>query len=258
MILDFSKLQHQIDKRNKEANHERLLIVLSLLLAATTALAQSSDERELRNIAQSLLDALAHGDTMAWERNLHRDFVLTDESGKLVTRSALLSHLGALQPNATDRIRIGSAVVRRVGNVAVIHHRDREHAEIAGQKIEAEYQTTDTYVKVGGQWKLIASHVMALPRPRKAAAVEIAKLREAEGTFEIAPGVTYTVRLDADALLGERSDGKAERLLPAAADVFFPAGSVREEKVLSRDAAGNVIALIDRRDNSDIVWRKVR
>jgi len=141
------------------------LLLLSLVTPA--ALAQSKDEQELKTIAQSLLDAVAHGDTMAWERNLHRDFVLTDEEGNLVTRANMLSYLRAIAPRESDRIRLGTTIVRRVGNVAVVHHRDLERTMISGETIAAEYQTTDTYVKVGGHWKLFASHVMAV-EPRKA------------------------------------------------------------------------------------------
>lgn len=135
------------------------IALLLLCLFAPATLAQSHDELELKSIAQSLLDDVTRGDTMAWERNLHRDFVLTDETGNLVTRSGMLSYLRTLPP-AENRIRLGTTFVRRIGNVAVINHRDLQRADDA----DAEYQTTDTYVKVGGRWKLLASHVMALPR----------------------------------------------------------------------------------------------
>lgn len=239
---------------------KRLWIVPLLLCAiATATFAQSpADEQELKTIAQSLLDAVAHGDTMAWERNLHRDFILTDEDGNLVTRAAMLSHLRALPPVANDRLRLGPTVVRRVGNVAIVNHRDREHAEVFGQAIEAEYQTTDTYVKVGGRWKLVASHIMAVPAPRRAANINAAKLRDVEGTYEVAPGVTYTIKAIDGVLLGQRSGQIPEKLLPAGADLFFREGTVRGEKLFTRNADGTIVALVDRRDNIDVVWRKVQ
>ncbi|HWW59935.1 MAG TPA: nuclear transport factor 2 family protein [Thermoanaerobaculia bacterium] len=233
-------------------------LVLVLLLCASPAFAQSRDEQELKSIAQSLLDAVTHGDTMAWELNLHRDFVLTDEEGNLVTRAAMLNHLRALPPVTSDRLHLGPTVVRRIGNVAILNHRDREQSEVYGQPIEAEYQTTDTYVKVGGKWKLIASHVMALPAPRKGIAIDAAKLRDAEGTYEVAPGITYSVRAVDGVLLGQRSGEAPEKLLPAGVDLYFREGTVRGEKLLARDAGGNVVALVDRRDNIDVVWKKVR
>lgn len=146
---------------------KKFLPVLLLVCALVPpAFAQSKDDTRLRSIAQTLLDALAHGDTMAWERHLHRDFLLTDEAGHVVPRSAMLTYVGSLPAADDDHIRLGSTIIRRVGNVAVLYHRDLQHAQVDGRPIEAEYQTTDTYVKVGGEWQLLASHVMALPRAR--------------------------------------------------------------------------------------------
>jgi len=53
-----------------------LSILFLLCVLVPSASAQSKDDQELHSIAQQLLDALSHGDTMAWERNLHRDFLL--------------------------------------------------------------------------------------------------------------------------------------------------------------------------------------
>lgn len=146
---------------------KRFLVALILLCALVPAAsAQSKDDVELRSIAQTLLDALSHGDTMAWERHLHRDFLLTDEAGHVVPRAEMLTYVRSLSAAEDDHIRLGTAIIRRVGNVAVLYHRDLQHARVDGQPINAEYQTTDTYVKIGGRWQLLASHVMALPRPQ--------------------------------------------------------------------------------------------
>jgi hypothetical protein len=234
-----------------------LSFLFLLFVLVSTASAQSRDDAELYSIAQTLLDAVAHGDTMAWERNVHRDFYLTDEAGNVVPRAEMLSYLRSLPASHTDRIRLGRAIVRRVGKVAILYHRDLEHAEIGGQPIDAEYQTTDTYVKIGGRWQLLASHVMALPQARKVASVDPSKLREAEGTYELQPGVTYEVRVDNGRLVGQRSGSDAEVLLPVSTDVFFREGTVRGEKLFTRDAEGKVVALVDRRDNIDVVWKRV-
>jgi hypothetical protein len=145
---------------------KRFLLALILLCTVVPAAsAQSKDDVELRSIAQTLLDALSHGDTMAWERHLHRDFLLTDEAGHVVPRAEMLTYVRSLPAAEDDHIRLGTAIIRRVGNVAVLYHRDLQHARVEGRAIDAEYQTTDTYVKIGGRWQLLASHVMALPRP---------------------------------------------------------------------------------------------
>jgi hypothetical protein len=47
-------------------------------------------------------------------------------------------------------------------------------------------------------------------------------------------------------------------LLPLAVDVLYRKGVWRGEKVFERDAQGKIIRLLDRRDNNDLVWKKVK
>jgi hypothetical protein len=69
-----------------------------------------------------------------------------------------------------------------------------------------------------------------------------------------APGQTRSVTDEGDKLFVERN-GKKEQLLPEASELFFGKGV--EGRILFRYAAnGKVDALIDRRNNEDVVWRK--
>lgn len=40
--------------------------------------------------------------------------------------------------------------------------------------------------------------------------------------------------------------------------MFYRKGVWRGEKVFARDAQGRVVKLLDRRENNDLVWRKVK
>ena len=76
------------------------------------------------------------------------------------------------------------------------------------------------------------------------------------GTYELATGQTRTVSVDGVELFVERN-GKREQLFPESCDVFFRKGV--EGRILFRpDANGKVNALIDRRNNEDIIWRKTK
>ena len=54
----------------------------------------------------------------------------------------------------------------------------------------------------------------------------------------------------------QRAGKEREALVPEAADIFFRKG-VEGRQLFRRDARGKVDALIDRRNNEDVVWRKV-
>jgi hypothetical protein len=70
------------------------------------------------------------------------------------------------------------------------------------------------------------------------------------------PGQTRSVIGEGDKLFIERN-GKKEQLLPETSELFFRKGV--EGRILFRCAAiGKVDALIDRRNNEDVIWRKTK
>src|SRR5437773_605610 len=76
------------------------------------------------------------------------------------------------------------------------------------------------------------------------------------GTYELAPDQTRSVTAEGENLFVERK-GKKEQLFPETSDLFFRKGV--EGRILFRyDAHGKIDALIDRRNNEDVVWRKTK
>jgi len=76
------------------------------------------------------------------------------------------------------------------------------------------------------------------------------------GTYELAPGQTRTVTSENGKLFIERN-GKKEELFPETSDdLFFKA--IEGRILFHCDSTGKVDALIDRRNNEDVVWRRVK
>jgi hypothetical protein len=77
------------------------------------------------------------------------------------------------------------------------------------------------------------------------------------GTYELAPGVVLTISTDGGQLYRQRGDRPKEQLIPEAPDIFFRKGV--EGRILFHYVdSGKVDILIDRRNNEDVVWRKVK
>src|SRR5262249_1123569 len=75
------------------------------------------------------------------------------------------------------------------------------------------------------------------------------------GTYELAPGQTRRIFSEGESLYVERN-GKREQLLPEGSEIFFRKGV--EGRILFRYADnGKVDALIDRRNNEDLVCRRM-
>jgi len=80
------------------------------------------------------------------------------------------------------------------------------------------------------------------------------KFNDFAGTYELAPGQTRIVLAEGDDLFLERN-GKREQLFPETSEIFFRKGV--EGRILFRyDTNGKIDALIDRRNNEDVIWQK--
>jgi Na+-translocating ferredoxin:NAD+ oxidoreductase RnfG subunit len=241
-----------------------LLLASSLLIAgqinsqqAPTASAAQT-EKELKRITQELLDAVAPANKAVWDRYLAHTCLYTDENGRTLTKAQLLEELRPLPAGYKGTIQLVEAQVRDYGDTAVITHRDIEHEEVFGQKITTEYHITDTYLHRDGRWQMIASHVQVIPSERKSVTLD-AKIYDAfVGQYQLAPGAVYSITREGNGLMGQRNGRAKEELLPANENTFFRKGSVRGEKIFVKDEKGRVMQMIDRRDNNDIVWKKVK
>ncbi len=245
-------------------------IALSVVVSSFSVHAQTADDvannrsndaivQQLKRAMQELLDAVASGDVAVWQKYLAEGCLFTDEEGNVRTREELLKELKPLPKGYLGSIKMGEPKVFARENVIVLSHRDREELELYGQKLVTYFHSTDTWAKLqNGEWKLVAVHVMAIPNERKPIAVSIKKLDEYVGQYQLAPDVTYTITREADKLWGQRTGRGKEELLPLCADTFYRKGIWRGEKVFERDARGQVVKLLDRRENNDLVWTKVK
>ena len=138
--------------------------------------------------------------------------------------------------------------------VAVLSYDANETETIFGQKLSARYHITDTWLRGNGNWQIVASQAHRYyedPAPGKA---DPKKFADFIGTYELASGQIRTVLSEGGSLFVERN-GKRDQLSPETSDLFFRKGI--EGRILFRyDKNGKVDALIDRRNNEDVVWRK--
>ena len=218
---------------------------------------QADAEAEIKRIAQELLDAIAPGDKAVWERHLDESFVMTDEDGNVSTRKEFLDALRPLPSGFSGSIKLSEPVVRLFGDVAILTHLDLEEETIFGQQLHARFRSTDTYLRRDGRWKLIASQIMVIPDQRKTAVVDPALYDDYAGVYELSPSVRYQVTREGNRLFGQRTDRPKEELLPESETSFFRPGTWRGVKIFVRGAGGRVTQIIDRRDNRDIVWKRV-
>jgi hypothetical protein len=237
-----------------------VLLVFSSGVGAQSKLPESvsTDEKELVRIAQELFDAIAIGNKPVWEKYVAADVIYTDENWRILTKKDLVDSLAPLPKGYSGSIRMSNIQSRINGGAAVLSYRALEEERVFEQKLTPTYLVTDTYFKRNGQWQMVASHISVLPSERKAVSVSPKQLETLVGQYELSPGNTYTIMIEGDKLIGQRSGRSKEELLAADENTFFPKGTVRGEKVFVRDASGRTLQMLDRRENNDLVWTKVK
>jgi hypothetical protein len=144
---------------------------------------------------------------------------------------------------------------RLYDNVAILSYDANETETIFAQNLRARYHVTDTWLRRDGNWQIIASQAHRYYEDPAVGKADPKKFSDFVGTYELAPGQTRTVVVDGDSLFVERN-GKKDQFLPETSELFFRKGI--EGRIMFRyDKNGKVDALIDRRNNEDVIWRKV-
>jgi len=214
-------------------------------------------QEELVRRTQELYDATADGDKRPWEKYFAPDAMYFDEKGRSMDKRALVSDQSPLPPGYSGEIKLVKPQSRIVGDTAILSY-DLDETEIVfGQNLRARYHGTDTWMQRGGAWQIVAGQMLRYyedPAPGKS---DLKKHGDYVGTYELAPGKDLTVSIEGTDLVSQRSGKPKAVLLPEAPDIFFRRG-IEGRLLFHRDERGKADALIDRRNNEDIVWKKIR
>lgn len=237
----------------------RLLLLLSLVFATfgvAHAAAQSSAEADLRRIVQEMLDAVAPGNAEVWQRYLHERVVRIDETGTVHTKKELLAELTPLPPGLVGRMAIDRFRIETHGDVAVVAYEIQEHLDYHGQILRSRFRVNDTWLKTGQGWRLLAEQVAAVLKDPPSVELTQQQLCEYNGSYSLTAEINTTIRCTQHGLTAERSGRPSSQYLAEVQDVFFVAGQPRTRRIFVRDAAGKVVAFVDRREGEDIRWNR--
>jgi len=233
---------------------------LVLVIFFATTLAHATDvpitQDELVRRTQELCDAIAPGNQAPWKKYFADDCIFSDEKGRTMDKAKLVADITPMPAGYSGSIKVANVQSRILGDTAVLSYDLDETETIFGQNLTARYHTTDTWLRRNGEWKIIATQAHRYYEDPAVGKADPKKFADYAGTYELAPGQTRTVTAEGDKLFVE-AKGKKEQLFPETSEIFFRKGV--EGRILFRyDARGKVDALIDRRNNEDVVWRKTK
>ena len=236
-----------------------LAILLILFCGSNFVSAAETDaaitEAELVRRTQELYDAVVPGNQAPWKKYFAEDSIFADEKGRTMDKRKLVADITPMPAGYSGAIKIEQVQSRIYNNVAILSYNANEKETIFGQNLSARYHITDTWLRRGGNWQIVASQAHRYYEDPAVGKTDSKKFPDFMGAYELAPGQTRKIIAEGDSLFVERS-GKKDQLFPEASGLFFRKGI--EGRILFRyDKNGKVDALIDRRNNEDVVWRKV-
>jgi hypothetical protein len=237
-----------------------LKAILVLLMLASSVFAEDSEtitQRELVRRTQTMYDAVAPGDKGPWQRYLAEDAIIHDEKGGSYTKPTLLATIEPMQQGYSGSIQVTHPETIFAAGVAIFSYDTEEVETVFGNRMTARYHQTDTWLYRNHLWQIAASQVMRYYEDPASITLKSGLLGEYAGVYEMAPGRQITITVDGGKLYAQRENGKPVEMLAEAPDLFFRSG-VEGRRLFHRGADGKVDTLVDRRNNEDMIWRRVK
>ncbi len=241
----------------------KTLAIFGLLVATALGMASCArnsgapiTQEELMRRAQAIVDAIASGDRAPFEQYFAADSIIVDETGHIMDKKAFVAAQSPLPTGYSGSIKLVKPQSRIMGDTAVLSYDLDETETIYGHEMKARYHETDTWVRRGGEYQIVAEQVLRYYEDPAPGDTDAKHYPDYVGTYQLAPGVVLAISAEGDQLFRQRMGRTKELLLPEAPDLYFRKG-VEGRLLFQRDERRKVIALIDRRNNEDVVWRRL-
>lgn len=121
----------------------------------------SRAEEEVRRLERQWLDAYEQNDAEAMGRIVADDFTITFPNGAMQTKPQLMAMVKAPRRAGQPRMKFYTDGVqsRAYGDTVILIGRVTSEYERDGQTVREQSRYTDTYVRRGGRWQVVASHL---------------------------------------------------------------------------------------------------
>ncbi len=139
-------------------------LVFSARTQAPPQTQAGSDEQELIKIENDWLQAFFANDDAFAGRFLADDYMGTDEHGEVKNKAREIAEIKA-GAHLSISGELDNVKVRVYGDAAVVTGRRVMKGTFEGKEYRSPYLWTDVFIKRGGRWQCVASHVSRAIRP---------------------------------------------------------------------------------------------
>jgi ketosteroid isomerase-like protein len=139
------------------------VFALTFLTSLLLAFAQESDEANaVLQTERDLARAYQRGDADGIAHGVMEDYTLTHSTGKVTTRADDIDEAKKNDPKY-EIFENYDMKARVHGDTAVVTGKTHTKGISGGKPFDSQFQFTDTFIKDGGRWRLLASHASKLP-----------------------------------------------------------------------------------------------
>lgn len=228
-----------------------------LLTGCTRDVFASQDPNELIQESQRRLTAVTDGDQEAFQKGLDPDGIFVDENGTVRTGTELAKEIQPLPPGYSGRLQLAHAKVGRFEDTFVVSYDVLEDLKLYGQGLKTRYHTTDVYAMRGPGWQLVGAQTSVYPSELKGDPTARPRAAELVGRYRLGEGPIARIVANGSKLQYQREGREPTDMIPVGPDRFVRPGQPRGEILFRRNSDSAVVALLDRRDNQDLVWRRL-
>ncbi len=113
-------------------------------------------EQSLMKMEQEISDAIVKGDTSVFDKYAADNAVLTDPGGMFMNKAQVIALFksGDLKFESS---KIDEMKVQMFGKTAIVTYRTTDKGSFKGKDISGQVRWTDTFVKMGSNWMMVAS-----------------------------------------------------------------------------------------------------
>lgn len=213
-------------------------------------------QAELIRRTQQLYDAVAPGDRAPWQKFFADDCMFFDEKGHNMNKKDLVASITPLPNGYSGSIVVQNAKSHMERDIAILSYDLNETETVYGQTMNARYHETDTWMERAGEWKIVAGQIFRYYEEPAPGVMDERELQHDPGIYELATGRIAKVSREGRKLFWQRDTVPKVELISEAGPVFFRKG-VEGRMVFRHRADGKVDTLIDRRNNGDVLWKRV-
>ena len=136
--------------------------VVALFAGPSVTRAETAAEADVMTAISDLENAAVKadlaGDPAFYEKVLAEDWTRGDSDGTFYAKADVLKLMADTKNFKTNREKLSQLKVRVYGDTVVATYKDTYDILIKGQHRAHTVIATDTFVKMGGEWKQVASH----------------------------------------------------------------------------------------------------